>query len=312
MDEDDLLDPYQQNRTRKPDEIEKVLSQQIYVDDLIASRPSLKEAVQLIDEAIGRFRRYQLEFCKVSSNSAMIRREYPNQAKISPIKSLAPVEQAPSDPTKGQSLGLQWDMEKDMFSIKTEHTKRPRTKRGLLGQIGEPYDPFGIAQPAMLVCRLLQREIFPRPEDPDPHGCRALGWDDPDRPWNKMEQTCQEIQSLAVERSFYPKNCGRPDQQQLFAFADASDLAVCYVIYLRTKTTEGSVHIAFVCGKTKVLPKGTSVKGQLSIPRAELCAADELAKQVFAIEHQLDIPTLQPTQYFTDSRDVLGWITNTT
>jgi hypothetical protein len=36
-----------------------------------------------------------------------------------------------------------------------------------------------------------------------------------------------------------------------------------------------------------------------------------LAKQVFETEKQIDVPNLYPTQYFTDSKDVLGWITNT-
>ena len=38
------------------------------------------------------------------------------------------------------------------------------------------YDPQGIAAPAMLSCKLLQREIFPRKEDP--HCTHALGWVD--------------------------------------------------------------------------------------------------------------------------------------
>ena len=100
-----------------------------------------------------------------------------------------------------------------------------------------------------------------------------------------------------MPRAFYPKNKGTPLHQQLFAFADASDLALCYVVYLRTVNTEGHVAVSFVCGSTKVLPKGTSIKGQLSIPRAELCAADELAKQVLQVEKEIDIIGRHPTQY---------------
>ena len=96
-----------------------------------------------------------------------------------------------------------------------------------------------------------------------------------------------------------------PVHQQLFAFADASDLAWCYVIYLRTVTAVGSIHVAFVCGGTRVLPKSVSVKGQLSIPRAELGAAWELAKKVLEVETQLDLPNRQPTVYYLDSRVVL-------
>ena len=126
-----------------------------------------------------------------------------------------------------------------------------------------------------------------------------------------MTQTCKEVQELTLTRSFYPANHGTPQNQQLFAFADASDLAIAFAIYLRTKTTDGHISVSYVTGHTKVLPKGTSIKGQLSIPRAELCAAYELAKQVHEIETEIDIENLQPTRYFTDSQDVLFWINNT-
>ena len=34
-------------------------------------------------------------------------------------------------------------------------------------------------------------------------------------------------------------------------------------------------------------------------------------QKVYEIENEIDFPTLHPMQYFTDSRDVLSWITNT-
>ena len=156
----------------------------------------------------------------------------------------------------------------------------------------------------MLTCKLLQRELFPQ-KDKDPHCTHALGWDDPiptqfHKQWDKMVSTCRQTAELSIPRSFYPKGHGRPIHQQLFAFADASDLAWCYVIYLRTVTADGMIHVAFVCGSTKVLPKGVCVKGQLSIPRAELNAAVDLATKVLEVETELDLPDRQPTIFYTD------------
>ena len=115
-----------------------------------------------------------------------------------------------------------------------------------------------------------------------------------------------------MNRSYYPSNRGVPTHQQLHAFADASDLASCYVVYLRTVTSDGGIFVAFVCGSTRVLPKGTVFRGQLSIPRAEMTAAHDLANRMLDIESEIDIPDLEPTKYYTDSRDVLAWIQNTT
>ena len=53
-----------------------------------------------------------------------------------------------------------------------------------------------------------------------------------------------------------------------------------------------------------------SVKGQISIPRLELNAARDLAEDILQIEHELDIPDLQPTIFYTDSLDVLAWVQN--
>jgi len=315
MEEDDLLDPHQLQRTRKPDEMERVLAHQIYVDDLLASCPTPEAAEDLIEEAIARFGRYRLKFCKVASNVPSIQERYPSTTKIPDIMSLAPLDTKGSDLYTGKSLGLQWDRRDDKFSIKVEHKVRKKTLRGCLGYMMEPYDPNGMAAPAMLFCKLMHRELNQLPGN-DPHGCGKLGWDDElpkvfDKQWDRMVKTCQDIQKLTMDRSFYPKDHGTPKHQQLFAFADASDAALCYVVYLRTITTDGSVWVSFVRGQTKVLQKGTSVKGQISIPRAELCAADALVQEVFKIEREIDIPELLPTQYYTDSRDVLGWITNT-
>ena len=70
--------------------------------------------------------------------------------------------------------------------------------------------------------------------------------------------------------------------------------------------------MAFVTGKSLVLPRGTAIKGQLSIPRAELCAAKLAATTVLQVENDLSIPdhARQDTQFYSDSRVVLDWIKN--
>ena len=123
-----------------------------------------------------------------------------------------------------------------------------------------------------------------------------------------MIRTCEEVQRIQIPRPFYPPSSGIPAKQKLYAFADASDLATCYVIYLRTLTSTGEIFVSIVCGSTKVLPKDTKYKGELSIPRAELIAAHDLAAKVLEVDNELDIENLEPTQYFTDSRVVLSYI----
>ena len=313
--DDDLLDPYQTNRSRIPDETEETLSKNFYVDDFMNSQPTQQESLYVINEGIRRFRRYDLNLYKVQSNALSVRQECPPAEPLVDIVELSPNGSTPEEEReKTSTLGLQWHIQQDIFTIKLEFKDRPKTKRGFLGYMMSPYDPFAIASPAMLSCKLLQREIFP-PKDTDPHKFHALGWDDPiperfNKQWKEMVQTCQEVQKISLRRPFYPKDHGTSKHQQLFTFADASDLAFCYAVYIRSLMTDGTIHVALVCGNTKVLPKGVSVKCKLSIPRAELCAAKDLAEQAQKVEVDLDIKNLHPPRYLTDSQDVLAWINN--
>ena len=143
--------------------MEKTLAEGFYVDDLLTSQPTEEDALHLITTAISRLKRYDLLLCKVQSNADLVRQTYPTEEPLPEVISLK--EDNPYTPTEeSTSLGLQWHIQHDTFSIKTEYKDRPGSKRGLLGHIMSVYDPQGIAAPAMLSCKLLQREIFPRKE----------------------------------------------------------------------------------------------------------------------------------------------------
>ena len=126
-----------------------------------------------------------------------------------------------------------------------------------------------------------------------------------------MVETVASLSLIKVPRPVYPS--GTPASQQIFAFADVSDIAIAYVIYLRTVTTEDEVHVAFLTGNSRVIPKKAVVRGTLSIPRAELNEADAASQAVLQVENELKGEiTLLPTQYFTDSEYVAAWINNRT
>ena len=202
------------------------------------------DALRLIQTAVSRLGRYDLNLCKVQSNAKSAREAYPPKEVLPEVLNLK--EGNPAD--EASSLGLQWHIAHDTFSIKAGCKNAPFTKRGLLRQIMSVYDPQGMATPATLTNKLFYRDLTPRKEE-DPHCTHALGWDDPiphqfQKQWDQMQATCRDVESLEMPRSFYPAAHGTPAHQQLFPFADASDLAWCYVIYLRTVTTDDSIHVA--------------------------------------------------------------------
>ena len=110
LQEDDLLNPDQSNRTRTPDKVEIILVQQFYVDDFLASLPTQEEALAVINEGIDRLARYNLKLCKIQSNCPIIQQAHPNAEKLPSILSLSPRDPITNAPTDETSLGLQWNL----------------------------------------------------------------------------------------------------------------------------------------------------------------------------------------------------------
>lgn len=106
-----------------------------------------------------------------------------------------------------------------------------------------PYDPYGIVSPAMLDTKLIQRGACP-PKNQDPYNCHHKEWYDslPEclkskghdlhpKQWkylrtarDKMIKNITSLHVVIVPRSVY--SSGIPGTQQLFTFADASDVAI--------------------------------------------------------------------------------------
>ena len=81
--------------------MEKLLAEGFYVDDLLASQPTEKDALNLINTAISRLGRYDLNLCKVQSNANLVRKAYPPKEVLPEVLNLS----NPADEVT--SLGLQ-------------------------------------------------------------------------------------------------------------------------------------------------------------------------------------------------------------
>ena len=99
--EDDILDPRHPNATRTQDSIEKALATGFYVDDLLTSQPTENDALTLIQTAISRMKRYDLNLCKVQSNAQTVRNTYPAKGPLPEGITLS--EESPHMPTEESS-----------------------------------------------------------------------------------------------------------------------------------------------------------------------------------------------------------------
>ncbi|XP_036149086.1 uncharacterized protein LOC118647752 [Monomorium pharaonis] len=90
---------------------------------------------------------------------------------------------------------------------------------------------------------------------------------------------------------------------ELHGFADASNLAMAAVVYVRTETSDKEFSVRLACAKSRVAPLK-----RVTIPRLELCAALLLAR---LMKHTIETLDLKETPIFlwTDSSATLAWIT---
>ena len=88
------------------------------------------------------------------------------------------VERAPSvlgldldkvNPPIERTLGLKWDLGKDVFTFKVTLRDRPNTHRGILSMTSSVFDPLGLVAPVVLTAKKCLQDICKK----------KIGWDDP-------------------------------------------------------------------------------------------------------------------------------------
>lgn len=137
------------------------------------------------------------------------------------------------------------------------------TKRGVLSQASQLFDPLGWMSPVVIRAKCFIQATW----------LLRIGWDDllPNEAaaeWEAFRSEFPVLRELRVTRwlSVGSKN----GVMELHGFADASERAYAVVLYLRT-VEKGDRKISLLMAKTKV----ASLK-RLSIPWLELCAASLL------------------------------------
>ena len=171
------------------------------------------------------------------------------------------------------------------------------TRRHCTSKVAEIFDLTGKVAPITASMKMDLQDLVRR----------KLDWDDtiPEdlRPlWESNFQVMQEIGDLRFNRAIVPEDAVNL-QINTLDFGDASQFMVCTCVYARFKRRNGNHSCQLVLSRTKVVPQG------MSQPRAELLAAltnsytGKVVRRSFKNFHQSAIK-------FTDSQICLYWITN--
>lgn len=170
------------------------------------------------------------------------------------------------------------------------------TKRTILSEVSQLYDPLGILGPVTILAKILMQELWKS----------GLDWDEPVTGtilsnWFEFKGQLRSVEMLKIPRRVVDDN---PVEIQAHGFADASERAYGACIYIRTQGCQG-VHTYLLCAKSRVAP----VK-RLTLPRLELCAAVLVAKLMHKVKTTLSIK-INKTYLWSDSTVVLHWVKNT-
>ena len=261
------------------------------------------EAIDLLTRTRAMLATANLRLHKIASSHPEVTHAFPRDDQASDLRDLdlsldtVPVQRA---------LGVLWDISADAFTFKVSLGKRPFTRRGVLSILNSLYDPLGLAAPVIVRGKLLLRSMMANLGNLQPES-----WDEPlpeeQRP--AREAWCKALQALTllmVPHCYTMASSTGVRRWELHTFCDASNDAIGAVAYLRTLQHDGSIQVSFVFGKAKLAPSHAT-----TIPRLELCAATLGIEITELIIQELDIKP-DAVAYYSDSRVVLGYITNET
>ncbi|XP_074114129.1 uncharacterized protein LOC141537181 [Cotesia typhae] len=202
------------------------------------------------------------------------------------------------DDSLSKVLGISWSSSQDQFTFQgTISEKDSITKRSILSEVAQLFDPLGLISPVVIRAKILLQQLW----------LEKLDWDDqlcPDtiHQWAKFKEDISKLTELRIPRWINLQS--NSYSIQLHGFSDASQLAMAAVVYLRVTDHTGNSKVTLVCSKTRVAP----IK-RLTIPRLELSAAVLLAQLMRHTQSTLELKDV-PVFLWTDSSITLTWVKN--
>ncbi|KAK3736377.1 hypothetical protein QZH41_006148 [Actinostola sp. cb2023] len=277
----------------------KVLTDNVYMDDICESVDTVQEARKLTED-----------IDKVLKTGGFNVKGWTSNKKLT--------EKVNKEMEKGMSvfqgeeekvLGILWNYKTDKFHFRvkgnmvkladeTSNIPVTMTKRMILSQVARIYDPIGFAAAFIIRMKIGMQQLWQL----------GLDWDEELPPevqnkWISLLQEMEELDNVSLERGLFATNAVEPPS--LCVFADASQDAFGACAYIRHRKDDGTYAVKFIAAKSRVAPLK-----QLTIPRLELQAAvlaTRLAKAICE-ESRLQFNSVK---FFTDSMIVLAWIHST-
>lgn len=269
----------------------EILETSFYMDDLLVSLNSEKEAIEIYNELTEILESAQFYLRKWSTNCENIL-NYIEENKTTNDDNFVLYQ----GHKELKTLGIIWNANTDELKYSINNVKvntKSVTKRTVLSTIAQIFDPLGLIGPAIIKAKLLIQKLW----------CLKLGWDD-DIPgklkeeWLEFVSQIQCLNEIKIDRHVLSSKAKRI---KLFGFGDASEKAYGCCVYIASFDGEREC-IRLLTAKSRVAP----LKNE-TLPRLELLAAVLLAELIARIKNILNVP-IEEIIYFTDSKIVLSWL----
>ena len=258
-----------------------------YMDDGIDSVDTVKEGKQLYVQLKNLWAKCGMSTHKWLTNSLE-------------LQEMIPKEEWGSQKEGGalsKTLGVAWDHSLDILTFNKFELESPDlfTKREFLRKMAQVFDPLGFLGPYVLGAKLLIQAMW----------LLKIPWDEPisGEIQTKMKEWIEGLKFISAFKVPRYLHCQSAAKLALHAFADASEEAYGVVIYLRATFNESRT-CNLLISKTRVAPLTA-----LSIPRLELLAAVKTCEVAEKVCNTLKIELSEVT-FWTDSKDVIGWLRN--
>lgn len=271
-----------------------------YMDDYLSGAQSKEECIQLCSELINLLAKAGFSLHKWTSNNPHILKNILNANTDTQSSTTSSIQEnytfTPTETVK--TLGLIWSHTLDTLQISLPTlANQTHTKRHILSQISQIFDPIGILAPTTIHAKLLMQAIWKENTDWDSTISPEL-----DAIWLHYINQLHYLQEMQIPRWYFTDI---PNNIYLIGFCDASSKAYGACLYLKATYNNKQSTCTLVMAKSKVTP----CRRQQSIPRLELCSAVLLCKITHrflnTISGQL---TIKDIYLFSDSNIVLSWI----
>ncbi|XP_018368747.1 PREDICTED: uncharacterized protein LOC108764844 [Trachymyrmex cornetzi] len=254
----------------------EAIARDFYMDDLLTRADSIHEARILRDQIIGLLARGCFQLRKWSSNSNELLEELHGAVDSDSLLTI-------NKEADNRTL------------VPTKNNKEWVTKRSIMSQIAQIFDPLGLVEPILTKAKRLTQRLWQL----------QIDWDasvptDIHTEWLQFQEECQVLNTLRVPRLII--DCHPYVEIQIHGFCDASIQAHGACVYFRVTDKHDKHFVKLACSKSRV----ASLKC-ISLPRLELCGAVLLAKLLSKVENAV------PRKFnrrilWSDSTIVLAWL----